>query len=149
MMSIPECLSPKTDLYNHREQYNREYILKGVVTFSGSHYQAYIRNLKTKVKFYAEHREMRHINKEEGLFHNEWAVFDDGVVSHVSQHWKGIVEDCVSGKSQPTILLYEKICNDDKRISDQSDNKQYSFSTREVQGLIRQAEIADDEMSGD
>jgi hypothetical protein len=51
MLSIPECLSPKTDLYNHREQYNCEYILKGVVTFSGSHYVSYIRNLKTKVKY--------------------------------------------------------------------------------------------------
>jgi hypothetical protein len=61
---------------------------------------------------------MRHLNKEEGLLHNEWSCYDDSEVSHVTGHWKSIVEDCVSSKSQPCILLYEKIVNEDKRISD-------------------------------
>jgi len=124
MLSIPENFCPKKDLYNHAAQCKSEYILKGVVTFSGSHYMVYLRNLKTKGAFLAEtERELEKLRTEEGLPHNEWSVFDDANVKHMSGHWKNIVEDCVSSKSQPTILLYEKLTGEDIDMCDEANEK--------------------------
>ena len=63
------------------------------------------------------------MSKEEGLTNNEWSVFDDSVVNHMPGNWKNIVEDCVSSKSQPTILLYEKLTQEDSEMCDSADEK--------------------------
>jgi hypothetical protein len=91
-------------------------VLKGMVVYNGGHYMTYIRNLKTKIAFVIdarkEYTEMLQINGELSK-DTEWTLYNDCTVSSVTGNWKEIVRACLSSRCQPTVLMYEKLGEDD------------------------------------
>ena len=91
-MSIPENFDVKKDLYTSSEgSQEMEYVFKGMVVYNGGHYMTYIRNLKTKLAFVIDYKEMdkeiykirRELSEE-----TEWTLHNDCEVSSVTGNWK-------------------------------------------------------------
>ena len=66
----------------------------------------------------------------------EWTLFDDSKVLSVTGHWKDIVSDCVTAKIQPTVLLYEKLTEDDLESIDKVKSSVYTFTDSEIDELL-------------
>jgi len=53
MLSVPESFRPKQDLYGVHDgkKEDTEFILRGLIVFSGNHYVTYIRSVKSKLAY--------------------------------------------------------------------------------------------------
>ena len=74
--------------------------------FSLNHYLAYVLQTNCSVGVEGE-------STTSGV--NRWVRFNDCSVEEVADGWFGIVQECLDGRSFPTVLVYEK-------LSDSSDS---------------------------
>jgi len=66
----------------------------------------------------------------------EWTLFDDRNVQHIAGNWKEIVNDCVTSRHQPTVILYEKFDEEDIEFCKQPDDRNFEFDRYKVRELL-------------
>jgi len=87
-----KMLSPTLDLSDifkipsHLGETAPKYRLKGMICYYGKHYNAY---------FYNESRKI-------------WFLFDDETVKPVGKLWEEVVDRCLRGRLQPSIVFFER-----------------------------------------
>ena len=64
----------------------------------------------------------------------EWTLFDDSQVIQKPGGWKEIVSDCIAQGFQPTVLLYEKINEDDQSLT--RTKGAFEFSSLELNRIL-------------
>ena len=78
---------------------------------------------------------------EEAKPESEWVQYNDDYLKHMRENWKGIINDCVEIQAYPTVLLYEKLGENDGYEPRQT------VSEGELEALVEVAEVAEAESS--
>ena len=60
--------------------------------------------------------------KKEVSSSTEWTCFNDEIVTSIENNWFGIIEQCISLASYPTVIFYEKLNNDEQYNKSQDFN---------------------------
>ena len=69
----------------------------------------------------------------------EWTIYNDQHVYSEPRNWEGIIEQCLEGRSYPTILFYERLDPDEEYTA----SKDFSFYSTQLDALLKLAKKCD------
>lgn len=114
-----------------KDQVDEQYILKAVVCFLGAHYMTYIK-----------------IREDAPNSIPVWKLYDDYKPIQIYTQWKEIMEKILEYGTLPTVLIYEKLSQQNKEndmfdVVNAEDLKQLDHKAHSLQKFIDQYENAE------
>lgn len=100
-----------------------------MIVFSHNHYYIYIRQRKWTTR------------GENGK--NRWVLFNDEQVYAMSEGWSEILNDCLSSKAYPSVLVYESV---DATVADDVEVDDPVITQQQVDDWLTQAEEQDEDL---
>ena len=98
------------------------YVFRGMICYSeGGHYMAFFRRIFLKLAYVVGidspdfQKECSRLEDDLNAT-NEWVSYSDDQLKYVTDNWPAVIERCIEQSIYPTVLLYEKLHDEEDDI---------------------------------